>query len=517
MIWWILAPVIAVVGIGAGYSIRWWLGSVRLKAAEREASQLLKDAKREAESLTKEVRLQAKADMLKAREEFEASTKSRREELSVLDNRIALRESNLDRKVALLEKKERTLEQRSAEVEKAAVDLRQSKKDLDGLVQEARDKLQRIAGMTQDEARQTLLTRTEAEVHNEVGGLIRRLQEEAKDTAEREAQKIVAQAVQRYAASHSGELMTSSVALPNDDMKGRIIGRDGRNIRALEAATGVNLLIDDTPEAVVISGFDPVRREIARLALERLILDGRIHPARIEEVVAKVRSEMDERIRQAGEEAAYLVGLQGVDPGLLSALGRLKFRSSYAQNVMMHSIEVAQLMGVMAGELELDTTLAKRIGLFHDIGKALDHDVEGGHAGIGADLLRRHGESPVVVNAVAAHHEEVPAESVYAVLASAGDAISAARPGARSETTDIYVKRLEKLEGIAGSFPGVEKSYAIQAGRELRVIVQPEQVDDSSAMIMARNVCKKIESELQYPGQIRVVVVRETRCVEYAR
>jgi ribonucrease Y len=514
--WW-LSAIIAILCAGIGYGVRVWLSSLHLRSSEREASQLLKEARRESDSLLKEARLQAKAEVLKAREEFEASTKARREELSGLDARIAQREANLDRKVAMLDKKERAVEQRTAEVEKESADLKQSRKQVDALVQEERDKLQRVAGMTQEEARQTLLSRMEAEVHGEIGGLIRRLQEEAKDSAEREAQKIVSLAIQRYASSHANEIMTSSVALPNDDMKGRIIGRDGRNIRAMEAATGVNLLIDDTPEAVVISGFDPVRREIARLSLERLILDGRIHPARIEEVVAKTTEEMNERIREAGEEAAYLVGLQGLDPELLRTLGRLKFRSSYAQNVLMHSIEVAQLMGVMAAELDLDAPLAKRIGLFHDIGKALDHDVEGGHAVIGAELLRRHGESAILVNAVAAHHEEVPAESLYATLTSAGDAISASRPGARSETTDIYVKRLEKLEGIANTFPGVEKSYAIQAGREVRVIVQPEKVDDSGAMILARNICKKIEGELQYPGQIRVVVVRETRCVEYAR
>jgi ribonuclease Y len=300
-------------------------------------------------------------------------------------------------------------------------------------------------------------------------------------------------------------------------MKGRIIGREGRNIRALEAATGINLLIDDTPEAVVISGFDPVRREVARLSLERLILDGRIHPARIEEVVTKAQEEMDERIRQAGEEALYTLGIQGFEPELIRTLGRLKFRSSYAQNVLMHSVEVAQLMGVMAAELGLDVMLAKRIGLLHDIGKALDHDIEGSHAVIGADLLRRLGETPLVVNAVAAHHDDVPGESLYAILASAGDAISASRPGARAETTEIYVKRLEKLEAIADGFPGVEKSYAIQAGREVRVVVQPEHVTEHEAMAMARNICKKIESDLQYPGQIRVMVVRETRSVEYAR
>ena len=514
----IIAAAIAVlIGLAIGYGIRTWMSSVRSSQTEQDAHQLLKDARKDAENLLKEATLQSKADALKTREEFEVSTKTRREELMALDNRIAQREVNLDRKISLVDKKERALEQRTTDVEKQAADLEKSREELTRLIDENKTKLQRIAGMTEAEARVTLLARVEADVHNDVGGLIRRLQAEAKDTAEREAQKIVTLAIQRYAASHASEMMTCSVALPNDDMKGRIIGREGRNIRAIEAATGINILVDDTPEAVVISGFDPVRREVARLSLERLIQDGRIHPARIEEVVAKAKDEIDECIRQAGEEAIYKLGIQGFEPELIRTLGRLKFRSSYSQNVLMHSVEVAQLMGVMAAELGLDVTLAKRIGLLHDIGKALDHDIEGSHALIGADLLRRLGEPAVVVNAVAAHHDDVPGESLYAILASAGDAISASRPGARSETTDIYVKRLEKLEAIADGFPGVEKSYAIQAGREVRVVVQPEKVNEHEAMAMARNICKKIESDLQYPGQIRVMVVRETRSVEYAR
>jgi ribonuclease Y len=513
----ISAAIAVLVGLALGYGIRTWLSSVRSSQTEQDAHQLLKDARKEAEGLLKEAALQAKADALKARDDFELSTRTRRDELMTLDNRITLREANFDRKVALIDKKERALEQRSTDVEKQAAELDKTREELIRLIDENKVRLQRMAGMTEAEARASLLARVEAEVHNEVGGLIRRLQSEARDTAEREAQKIVTLAVQRYAASHASEMMTCSVALPNDEMKGRIIGREGRNIRALEAATGINLLIDDTPEAVVISGFDPVRREVARLSLERLILDGRIHPARIEEVVTKAQEEMDERIRQAGEEALYTLGIQGFEPELIRTLGRLKFRSSYAQNVLMHSVEVAQLMGVMAAELGLDVMLAKRIGLLHDIGKALDHDIEGSHAVIGADLLRRLGETPLVVNAVAAHHDDVPGESLYAILASAGDAISASRPGARAETTEIYVKRLEKLEAIADGFPGVEKSYAIQAGREVRVVVQPEHVTEHEAMAMARNICKKIESDLQYPGQIRVMVVRETRSVEYAR
>jgi ribonuclease Y len=467
--------------------------------------------------IRKDADVQVKAEVLRVREEFEKSTKARRQELTALEERMAQRETNLDRKVAMIDKKERTVEERTAEVERQVAELKEEKGKVQQLIAEEQEKLQRVAGMTQEEARKTLLARMEKEVHGEMGGLIRRLQEQAKETAEREAQRIVTLAIQRYSSSHASEMMTSTVALPNDDMKGRVIGREGRNIRALEAATGVNILIDDTPEAIVISGFDPIRREIAKRALEQLIADGRIHPARIEEVVLQLRENMDEAIRKAGEEAAFTVGVHDVDPELIRRIGRLKYRTSYSQNVLQHSIEVAQMMGIMAGEMGLDVTLAKRIGLFHDIGKALDHEVEGGHAVIGADLLKRYGETPVVVNAVAAHHEEVQAESLYALLSSAADAISSARPGARSETTDIYVKRLEKLESIANGFEGVNKSYAIQAGREVRVVVEPQKVDDNAAMVLARNISKKIESDLQYPGQIRVMVIRETRCVEYAR
>jgi ribonuclease Y len=507
----------AVSGIGFGYGARALIRSVRSAQMEQDINQLLQEARKDAGNIVRKAELDAKAEVLKAREDFEASTKSRREELAVLDNRVSQHEANLDRKVALLDKKEQALQERSAEIEKQASENEKLRADLSRLVNEEKGKLQRVAMMTEAEARQTLLSRLESEVHNEAGGLIRRLQETARDTAEREARKIVSLAVQRYAFGHASELMTSTVTLPNEEMKGRIIGRDGRNIRAIEAATGVTLLIDDTPGAVVLSGFDPVRREVAKLSLDRLILDGRIHPARIEEVVTKTREEIDECIRQAGEDAVYQIGARDVDPELLRTIGRLKYRSSYAQNVLMHSIEVAQLMGTMAAELGLDVTLAKRIGLLHDIGKALDHQVEGSHALIGADFLRRVGETAVVINAVAAHHEEVPGESLYAILAGAGDAISASRPGARVENTDIYVKRLERLEAIADGFAGVEKSYAIQAGREIRVVVQPDKVNEHEAMSLARNICKKIESELQYPGQIKVMVVRETRSVEYAR
>lgn len=504
-------------GVVMGYAARLIVGRYRAEAKEKRASDVLQDAKRESKALKKEGEIQAKTDVLKAKENFEKSTKQRRDELAVLEERIDQREQNLERKVSMIDKKERSIDEKIAEVEAKTAAIQEEKEDLAKLVADVQEQLQRVAGMTRDEAKSTLLQSMEKEVHGDVGGLIRRLQEEAKETAEREAKKIIALAIQRYSASHASDITTSTVALPNDEMKGRIIGREGRNIRSLEAATGVNVLIDDTPEAVVISGFDPIRREIAKQSLEILIADGRIHPTRIEEVVEKATEGMSETIRQAGEEAAYEAGVQGLEPELLRMLGRLKFRTSYSQNVLKHSIEVSVLMSSMAGEIGLDAAVARRIGLLHDIGKSVDHEVEGGHAVIGADLLKRHGEEQVVVNAVAAHHEEVEAESLYAVLASAADTISCSRPGARAETTGIYIKRLEKLEALANGFDGVHKSYAIQAGREVRVIIDPKKIDDNQAIIMARDISKSIESELQYPGEIRVVVVRETRSVEYAR
>lgn len=513
-IWYVFT---GIAGLGAGYLIRHLLGNLKVDAVEHKAKQLIADAKRDASTMRKDVEIKAKEDALKAREKFEKSTESRRKEIAVLEERFSQRESNLDRKVSMIDKKEKNLEDRISEVERKAETLSKEKEEIAKLVISEREKLQRVAGMTQDEAKKTLLERMEKEVHAEIGGLIRRLQQNAKDSAEKEAKKIITLAIQRYASSHTSDIVSSTVALPSDDMKGRIIGRDGRNIRALESATGISVLIDDTPEAVVLSGFDPVRREIAKQSLERLISDGRIHPARIEEVVEKTRDELEESIRAVGEETVYLVGLQGVEPDLVRTLGRLKYRSSYSQNILQHSIEVCHFMEMMAGELGLDSTIAKRVGLFHDIGKAVDHEIEGGHALIGADMLKRFGESQEVVNAVAAHHEEVPPESLYAVLCSAADAMSSSRVGARSASTAVYIKRLEKLEAITNGFDGVNRSYAIQAGREVRVIVEPDKIDDNGAMIMAREMSKKIESELHYPGQIRITVIRETRCVEYAK
>ncbi len=510
----ILAALLGAVG---GYVARKHLARYRAKDSEVRAKQIMEEAQREVRAIKQEADIQAKADLLKSREEFESSTSDKRRELLQLEERISQREDNLDRKVALLDKKETTLDQKIANVEQRQAELDEERQSVQKAREESVDQLQRVAGMTRDQARQELLSRINRELEAETGALIRRSVEQAKETAGRQAAKIVSIAVQRYAGTHSNELMTSSVALPNEEMKGRVIGREGRNIRCLEAATGVNVLIDDTPEAVVITGFDPVRREIAKQALELLVADGRIHPARIEEVVEQVQQNMEETIRQAGEDAVYRVGLQDVHPDILRTLGRLKYRTSYSQNVLEHSIEVAHIIGMLAGEMGLDVSVAKRVGLFHDIGKAVDHEIEGGHAIIGADLLKKAGESAEVVNGVAAHHEDVEASGPYAVLASAADAISGARPGARSETTEIYIKRLERLEGIANSYEGVKKSYAIHAGREVRVFVEPSKVDENEAMLMARNISKQIQDELQYPGQIRIIVIRETRCVEYAK
>jgi len=514
--WWITTAV-ALLFLAVGYMTHLVLTRLMVTSAEQSAKQLRENAKRDADVVLQEAKLQARDEVICAREAFEQECKTRRQELLALEERLTQRETNLDRKVALLDKKEDAIDKKLADIETAREQIEQRAQDLNALEGQHRDKLQEIAALSQDEARNMLMHQLEEELRAESGILIRHIQEDARARAEKEARGIITLAIERYAGDQVNEMTTSTVTLPSDDMKGRIIGREGRNIRSFEATSGVNILIDDTPEVVVISGFDPLRREIARIALERLIEDGRIHPARIEEVIEKVQTEVEETIRHAGEEAIYDLGLQGVAPELVRTLGRLKYRHSYGQNVLKHSIEMGHIMGSMASELGFDAAIAKRIGLFHDIGKALDHKVEGGHAIIGADLLKRNNESPVLVNAVAAHHRDVEPESLYAHLTIAADTITAARPGARSETTEIYLKRLEKLEAISNQFRGVEKSYAIQAGREIRVLVEPTKIDDNEAMQMARNISKQIEQELEYPGQIRVTVIRETRCVEYAK
>jgi len=514
--WW-LPTVFTVAGIVCGYYVHAILTKLTAASSEKNARLTLEEAEREAEVIKREAKLQARDEVIRAREDFEKEIKSRRQEQALLEERLTQRETNLDRKVAMLDKKEQAVEDKFTRAEEQKNALKSREEELTHLIQDQQNKLQEVASMSQEDAKNILMQRVEDELKLETGELIHRMQEEAKATAEEQAREIITTAIERFASDQVSEITTSTVNLPNDEMKGRIIGREGRNIRALEAATGVNILIDDTPEVVVISSFDPLRREMARLALERLMADGRIHPSRIEEVVAKVEEETAEAIMHAGEAAIYELGLQGVVPELVRTLGRLKYRHSYAQNVLRHSVEMGHIMGMMAAELGLDTEIAKRVGLFHDLGKAIDHEVEGSHAIIGADLLRKYGEEAVVYNAVAAHHREVEGGNIYSVLAAAADAISASRPGARSETTTIYLKRLEKLENISNSFRGVEKTYAMQAGRELRVIVEPKSIDDEEALQMARNIAKEIEQQLEYPGQIKVTVVRETRCIEYAR
>ena len=504
-------------GVLGGYALRGLVGRWQADAIEKQAQLRLTEAEGEVKNRLKEADILARAEVVKAREEFEKSTKARRRELQDIEERLTIREENMDKKAILLEKKEQAVTQKQEEAQRRTEDAQNRRAEADKRWAEAGQRLQKLAGMTHEEARKEVRQNAEQEFRSEAGSLIRRAQEEAKETADREAARIVATAVQRFALAHAGEMMTCTVPLPSDDVKGRIIGREGRNIRTLEAVTGVTMLIDDTPEAVVISGFDPVRREIARQSLEQLVSDGRIHPARIEEVVQNVSDSMDKTIFEAGESAAYEAQVQGAPNELLRCVGRLKFRTSFTQNVLRHSVEVAHLMGMMAAEMGADPAIARRVGFFHDIGKALDHETQGAHAVIGAEFLKQHGEAPEVVNGVAAHHEDVPAEGIYGVLCAAADAISSARPGARSETMGVYVQRLEKLEAIANSFEGVKKTFAVQAGREVRVIVEPDEVSDNDAMLMAREISQQISSTMQFPGQIKVVVVREKRCVEFAK
>ncbi len=505
-------------GIVIGYFGGRLVAKRRLRSAEEQAKKIVADAIREAEQEKKRRILEIKDEQLKVRAEFEKETRESRREIRMLEKRIQQREEILDRKVDVLEKKEESVATKSKALRKKEASLEKREEELNRLQEEASKQLQRLSGLSRQEAREILLARIKEEVQSDAASLIRRIETEAREKADKEAKHIIAQAIQRTASEYVGEATVTTVALPNDEMKGRIIGREGRNIRCLEAATGIDVIIDDTPEAVVLSGFDPIRKEIAKISLERLMLDGRIHPARIEEIVEKVKKEMETSIREAGEQAAFDVGVHNLHPELIKLLGKLKFRTSYGQNVMHHSIEVAQLMGTMAAELGVeDVRMAKRAGLLHDIGKAASHEVEGAHAQIGADFAKRYREHPIVVNAVAAHHMEEEARSTIAVLAQAADSLSAARPGARSETLQIYMKRLEKLEEIASSYPGIERAYAIQAGREIRVMVQPDKVGDDQVVLISRELAKRIEKELDYPGQVKVTVIREMRAVEFAR
>lgn len=511
------AIVTLVVGLIVGYLIRKATHEKELAGARNTATGILEEAKREAETMKKEAMLEAKDESHKYRTEIEAELKERRNEVLRQENRLLQREDNIDRKNDSLEKRERTLEANEAKLSSRQLHVDDLEKKAIELVEQQESELERVAALSREEARQLILQETENELSHEVAVMVKDSEQKAKEEADRKAKNLIALAIQRSAADQVSETTVSVVTLPNDEMKGRIIGREGRNIRALETLTGMDLIIDDTPEAVVLSGFDPIRREIARMTLEKLIQDGRIHPARIEEMVEKSRKEMDERIREIGEQATFDVGVHSLHPDLIKILGRLKFRTSYGQNVLSHSIEVAKLAGVMAAELGEDVTLAKRAGLLHDIGKALDHEVEGSHVEIGAEIAMKYKENETVVNSIASHHGDVEATSVISVLVASADAISAARPGARSESLENYIHRLEKLESISNDFEGVEQSFAIQAGREIRIMVKPEKLDDLAASKLARDVRKRIESELDYPGHIKITVIRETRTIEYAK
>ncbi len=499
-----------IVGALIGYIYRKNVGEKAIGSTEQKAKNLILDAENKSETLRKEAILEAKEEAHRLRSDAEKDARERRAEIQRSERRLIQKEESIDRKLENIERKEESITQKEQNIIN-------KQKDLDKIISRQLEELERISGYTIDEAKALLLSNIEKEVRHDASIMIKDIESKAKEEADKKAKYIITGAIQRCAADHVAESTVSVVALPNDEMKGRIIGREGRNIRAIETLTGVDLIIDDTPEAVILSGFDPVRREIARVALEKLIVDGRIHPARIEEMVEKAEREVNAIIKEEGEQAAFEVGIHNLHPELIKLLGRLKYRTSYGQNVLKHSVEVAHLAGLMAGELGLDIKLAKRAGLLHDIGKALDHEVEGTHVDIGIDVLRRYKESEAVINGMAAHHGDYEPKSMEAVLIAAADALSAARPGARRETLDAYIKRLEKLEEIANTTPGVEKSFAIQAGREIRIIAKPDDVNDEEIVFLAREISKKIESELEYPGQIKVNVVRETRAVDYAK
>ncbi|MBO4378889.1 MAG: ribonuclease Y [Clostridia bacterium] len=506
----VCAAAAAVVGNLSGYERRKKEAEQKIGSAEEYAKKLVDDAARKAGEVKKEMELEAKEEILKLKTRLDDEIRSRRAEMQRNERRVIQREETLDKKLDNLEKREEALNVKNEQIQ-ALYD------EAEDLRDQQTKELERIAGMTQDEAEQMIVTRVQKEAYHDAAAMVRDIEAKAKDEGEKKARNIIALAIQKCAADHVAETTVSVINLPNDDMKGRIIGREGRNIRALETATGVDLIIDDTPEAVIVSAFDPVRREIARVAVEKLIQDGRIHPARIEEMVEKAKKEVDNQIREAGEQAVFETGQHGLHPEMIKLLGRMRYRTSYGQNVLKHSIEVSHLAGLMAAELGADVQLAKRAGLLHDIGKAVDHEQEGTHVQLGAELARKYHENNDVIHCILAHHNDVEPQTVEAVLVQAADAISAARPGARRESLENYIKRLEKLEAIANEFSGVEKSYAIQSGREVRIMVKPEDVTDEGTKVMAKEIAKRIENEMEYPGQIRVNVIRETRCTEYAK
>lgn len=499
-----------VLGLGLGYLLFDFISRRKLGKAKETAEKIVQEAIKEAEAKKKEALVEAKDEAFRLKSEVEREVRERRAEIQRLEKRVLQKESILDRRLENLERRERNINAREQEIN-------QLRESLLKQIEAERKELERISGITQDQAKEILLKKTEEEYQHELAKRMKELEDEIREEAESRARDILISALQRTAVDHATEATVSVVPIPSDDMKGRIIGREGRNIRAFETITGVDVVIDDTPEAVTLSAFDPVRREVARIALEKLIIDGRIHPARIEEMVEKAQKEVDERIKEEGERAVMETSVRGLHPDLVKMLGRLYYRTSYGQNVLQHSIEVAHLAGLIAAELKLDAQIAVRAGLLHDIGKALSHEYQGSHAVVGADLLRKYNEPEDVVHAVAAHHGDVEQRTVYPVLIQLADTISAARPGARRESLETYIKRLEALESIADSFPGVEKAYAIQAGREIRIMVKPDQIDDVAAVKLAHDITKRVEQEMVYPGQIKVTVIREVRAVDYAK
>ncbi|MFO8049387.1 MAG: ribonuclease Y [Desulfosudaceae bacterium] len=510
----------AVLGLIVGAVVAYWIKSgvynKKINSARNEANRIVEDARLRAENLIKEAKLEAKDRLFKMKSDFDAETAETRNELKKQEQRLISKEENLDRKYDQLESREQEIQKKEKKFQKRDDDLKQKETEFNRLLEAQSRRLEEISGLTAEQAKEILVQSLADEARHDAAKLIKRVTTEAEEEADKKAKRIIATAIQRYAGDFVAERTVSVVELPGDEMKGRIIGREGRNIRALEAATGIDLIIDDTPEAVILSGFNPVRREVARISLQRLIADGRIHPARIEDVVQKVTAEVDVTIKEAGEQAAFDTGVHGINPELIKVLGSLKFRTSYVQNVLQHSVEVSFLCGIMATELRLDAKKARRMGLLHDIGKAIDHEVEGPHALIGSNLAQKYGESAEVTHAIAAHHEDTPPETVYDLLVQAADALSGARPGARKELLENYIKRLEDLEKIATSFKGVANAYAIQAGRELRVIVEGDMISDEDSVLLSRDVAKEIETNLTFPGQIKVTVIRETRAVEYA-